>query len=106
MTAQSQIHDFARQVADHYSPKEIILFGSHARGEATPDSDVDMLVVLDHEINNTEKAIEIRNLFHPRFALDLLVRTPEDIKRRIALNDYFIREIVEQGVVLHDGNRA
>jgi predicted nucleotidyltransferase len=104
MTVQAQIQDFAHQVAQRYSPREIILFGSHARGEAQNASDVDMLVILDHEIDNVEKAIEIRNLLHPRFALDLLVRRPDDIARRIAMNDYFIQDIVKEGVVLYDGS--
>jgi predicted nucleotidyltransferase len=106
MTLQIQIQDFTRQIAERYSPQEIILFGSYARGEANNSSDVDLLVILDHDTDNVEKAIEIRNLLHPRFALDLLVRRPDDIARRIAMNDFFIQDIVNEGVVLYDGRRS
>ena len=106
MTQQYQIQDFAQQIAERFSPEKIILFGSQARGKAHEDSDVYMLVVLDHETENVEKAIEILNLLHPHFALDLLVRRPRDIARRIAMNDYFILEIIEQGVILYDRSRS
>jgi predicted nucleotidyltransferase len=105
MTSQTQILQFANQIAERYSPEKIILFGSHATGQANDDSDVDMLVVLDHETQNIEKAIEIRNIFHPRFALDLLVRRPNDIAQRIEMDDFFLKEIFTEGVVLYDGAR-
>ena len=46
MTVQAQLQDFASKIAEKYSPQEIILFGSHARGEAQSASDVDLLVIL------------------------------------------------------------
>ena len=106
MIQDQQIKDFASEVAVHFSPEKIILFGSHARGQAYAGSDVDILIVLDHETENVEKAIEILNLLHPHFALDLLVRRPKDVARRIAMNDYFMKQIIEQGVTLYDGSRS
>jgi predicted nucleotidyltransferase len=102
MTPFEQITDFAKDIASRFAPEKIILFGSRARGVATPDSDVDLMVILDHETENVEKAVEIRNTLHPRFPLDLLVRRPSDITRRIAMHDNFIREIVQEGVVLYE----
>lgn len=103
---RKQIDDFAGEIASRFSPEKIILFGSWARGQAYAGSDVDMLVVLDHTGRNVDKAFEIEDAIDPRFALDLMVRTPTDIQRRIAMNDYFIREIVEQGQVLYDRHRS
>jgi predicted nucleotidyltransferase len=106
MIERHQIDDFAKEIARRFSPEKIILFGSWARGHAYSGSDVDMLVVIDHSDRNVDKAFEIENTIDPRFALDLLVRTPADIDRRLAMNDYFIRDIVEKGQVLYDRHRS
>ena len=106
MMNREQIDEFAGRIAARFAPEKIILFGSHARGQAYAGSDVDLLVILDHNMENVEKAIEIENTLDPRFALDLLVRRPNDVARRIAMNDLFMREIVERGVILYDGHRS
>ena len=103
---REKIEAFASEIAARFSPEKIILFGSHARGQAYDGSDVDLLVVLDHDTENVEKAIEMRIELRPRFALDLLVRRPTDVARRVAMNDLFMRDIVERGIILYDGNRS
>jgi predicted nucleotidyltransferase len=104
MTTMGDIQTFARTMADEFRPARIILFGSHARGEAGTDSDVDLLVVMAHRGHPTEKAIEIRTTLDCPFALDLLVRSPAEIRRRLRLDDWFIREIMEQGKVLYEAD--
>jgi predicted nucleotidyltransferase len=99
-----EIQTYSDAIAREFRPARIILFGSHARGEATWDSDVDLLVIMGHRGHPTEKAIEIRTRVDCRFALDLLVRSPAQIRRRIQMDDWFIREIVEQGKVLYEAN--
>jgi len=96
------IRTFARTVADKFNPTRIILFGSHARGNAGADSDVDLLVVMAHRGHPTEQAIEIRTQVECRFALDLLVRSPAEIRKRLRFEDWFIREIMELGKVLYE----
>jgi len=80
------------------------LYGSHAYGNPSTDSDIDMLVVLPFEGKAVRKAIEIRNTVHAELPLDLLVRTPEQLADRIAQNDWFFREIVEKGHTLYEDN--
>ena len=104
MVAISEIQAYSDAIAREFKPARIILFGSHARGEATLDSDVDLLVVMAHRGHPTEKAIEIRRRINRRFALDLLVRSPREIQKRLQLNDWFIREITEQGRVLYEAD--
>jgi uncharacterized protein len=106
MTNSETIQNFASDLAARFHPDKIILFGSHARDQTYAGSDVDLLVVLDHNTRNVGKAIEILDELNPRFALDLLVRKPADITRRIEMNDLFIREIVEQGKTLYEAGNA
>jgi uncharacterized protein len=48
------------------------------------------------------QAINIRTRIEAPMALDLLVRTPEEIKKRLELEDFFVREIIERGKVMYE----
>ena len=104
MVSFEQISDLAQQIGRAFQPTRIVLFGSHAYGEPTADSDVDMLVVIPHKGKSWRMASEIRNRVHPRFPVDLVVRTPEQVNERLALGDCFIEEIVERGKVLYESS--
>ncbi|RPJ28437.1 MAG: nucleotidyltransferase domain-containing protein [Chloroflexi bacterium] len=103
---QRTISSFARQVAKQFNPQKIILFGSYAYGKPTEDSDVDMLVIMPFKGKGAHKATEILLATDPRFPIDLLVRTPEQIRTRIKLGDFFIREITQKGKVLYEAAHA
>ena len=104
--SRREISAFARQVARQFHPNKIILFGSYAYGKPTEDSDVDMLVVMKFKGRGARKASEILLATDPRFPIDLLVRTPAQIKTRLKLGDFFIREITQKGKVLYEASDA
>jgi len=104
VTTRRHIKAYALEVARQFKPQRIILFGSYAYGKPTPDSDVDLLVVMPHNQRNVEKAIEIRAKVDAPFPLDLLVRTPERLQERITLGDFSLREIVTKGKVLYEAS--
>ena len=97
-----QIQAYADEVARRFQPEKIILFGSHARGRPASDSDVDLLVVMPHSERAPYQAAKIKAAVRAPFSMDLLVRSPQYLRRRLAMGDGFIREIVEQGRVLHE----
>ncbi len=99
---QRTISAFARQVAKQFNPHKIILFGSYAYGQPTEDSDVDILVVLPFKGRNPEKATEIWMATKPRFPIDIMVRKPAELKKRLKMGDFFLREITEKGKVLYE----
>ena len=106
MPTIEQIEDFGRRIGKEFCPRQVVLFGSHARGAATADSDVDVLVVMPFKGRSVDKSVEIRLKTNPSFPLDLLVRTPEVVRQRIEMGDYFLRDILRDGKVLyeaHDG---
>jgi uncharacterized protein len=90
------------QIAREFRPQRIILFGSYAYGEPTPDSDVDLLVVMPLEGRAMDKAVEISRRLEHRFPIDLLVRSPEELRQRLEWNDFFLKEATEKGVVMYD----
>jgi predicted nucleotidyltransferase len=106
MVAFARIEALSRRIADEFRPDRIILFGSHAYGTASADSDVDLLVLLSFPERPFRKSLEILNRVAPDFPVDLLARRPDDTARRYAEGDPLIREALDLGVVLYDRNDA
>jgi predicted nucleotidyltransferase len=98
---RSAIRRFARRIADKFDPEKIILFGSFAYGKPHQWSDVDLLVVMPAREELT-KAARIQLAFEPVFPLDILVRTPQRLRRRLAEGDSFLHEVVSKGIVLYE----
>lgn len=98
----NKISDFSSSIVDLFNPDKVILFGSHAAGIATEDSDVDILVIMPFKGKPARMALEILNRLNPKFPIDLIVRTPEQIEDRLAKGDFFIKEIIEKGKVLYE----
>src|SRR4051794_17511382 len=97
------IRRYARQVAERFRPEKIILFGSYAYGEPHADSDVDILVVMPAR-NEMDQAMKISLAVDAPFPMDLIVRTPKNLKWRLEEGDWFLREIVGKGKVLYESN--
>jgi predicted nucleotidyltransferase len=106
MIEMEQIEALGRQIASRFQAHQVILFGSYANGQPTEDSDVDLLVILPFSGYPFRKAAEILSVTDPKFAVDLIARTPEQIEQRLAIGDDFVQEIVEQGKVLHESTHA
>src|SRR5262245_16757326 len=97
------IRRFARQVAERFQPDKIILFGSYAYGTPHADSDVDILVVMPAR-NQIDQAVRIDRVIDPPFPLDLIVRTPRNLKLWLDENESFHTEIVSKGKVLYEAS--
>jgi len=102
MIHANTIRAYARKIAREFRPRQIILFGSYAYGRPSADSDVDLLVILPHRGHSAETALRIRSRIKAPFPLDLLVRSPARIRERLGMRDYFIREVMSRGKVLHE----
>ena len=105
MVAMKDIQQTADRIAREFHPEKIILFGSYAGNTPTPDSDVDLLVILPFEGKNFTKSVEMLSKVNPPFAADLLARCPEDTRRRYELGDPLIRAALDEGVTLYERAR-
>jgi len=102
MASQSEIQALADKIAREFHPEKIILFGSHARGDARPDSDVDLLVIIDSDEHPSRTAAKITYRVHPRrYPLDLIVRSPETVRARLQMNDWFMRDVMREGRIVY-----
>ncbi len=96
------IEEVVRHIAEAFQPDRIVLFGSYAYGQPRPESDVDLLVVMDTDLRETAQAVLILQHVEHHFGLDLIVRTPANLARRVALGDPFLTEVLEHGEVLYE----
>ena len=97
-----KIEEFVDKIAKRFKPEKIILFGSYGYGSPKKNSDVDLLIIIDSKKRPVDLAIQIRSEIPAPFPVDLLVRTPEQIKGRLSMNDFFIKEIVTKGKVVYE----
>jgi predicted nucleotidyltransferase len=92
---EEQLKDVTGRIVEALAPQRIILFGSHAYGQPNSDSDVDLLVVMESDERPAARATRVSRLLRPRpFPMDIVVRTPQEIQERLAIGDYFMREVI------------
>src|SRR3990172_10013580 len=100
--SRQTINMLARQIARQFNPRKIILFGSYAYGKPTEDSDVDILVIMPFKGRNPEKATEIWMATKPKFPIDIMVRKPAELRKRLKMGDFFLREITQNHKMLYE----
>ena len=105
MIKTEDIKALSKEIARQFKPEKVILFGSHAHGNPRDDSDVDLLVILPFMGSSFRKALDILNKVNPQFDVDLIVRHPDDAKKRYRQGDPLIREAMNHGEVLYERRR-
>lgn len=99
---RKEIQEMVKIILERFDPERIILFGSHARGEAGPDSDVDLLVVMKVEGSKREKQLELRAALHDiHVPKDIIVSIPEEFEWRKEIVGTIERPAVREGRVLY-----
>ncbi|MGB2761955.1 MAG: nucleotidyltransferase domain-containing protein [Minisyncoccales bacterium] len=102
MSKEKEIKKIVNQIVEKYKPEKIILFGSFAHGRQTKDSDVDLFIIKSTNEPRTKRHLKVDRILLDRIMpLDILVYTPQEIKKRLSFGDFFIRNIIQQGKVLY-----
>ena len=100
---QAQIDRMVKRIVRRFHPEKIILFGSRARGDAGPDSDVDLLVVTSSDGSRHDKTDEIRealgDIVVPK---DIFVTSPEDFAWRKEIVGTIEWPAAHEGKVLYE----
>lgn len=103
MVHRAEIQKYAEAIAREFRPQKIILFGSHAYGRPTDDSDVDLMVLMPKHRRSRRTATDIRvRLGYSGFPMDLLVWTPDRLREWSQAGDGFARDILDRGLVLYE----
>ena len=92
------------RIVSELKPEKIILFGSYAYGEPTPDSDVDLLVIMKTRAKEIDRYVKVSNLLYPRqFPVDIIVKTPKEIEaEQKKKGNFFMREVLAKGRVVYE----
>lgn len=106
MVRDEDIKALVRRLANEFHPRRVILFGSYAKGCPRNDSDVDILVELPFKGSGLNMAASIIKRLDPSFAVDLVVKTPSQIRDRLKWNDFFLQEVISGGQVLYEASDA
>ena len=82
MVHKANIENVARCMAISMNAERIILFGSYARGDATEQSDVDLMIIAKSNLPRFKRSWELYKLLRPHpFAMDIVVYTPQEIEK-------------------------
>jgi predicted nucleotidyltransferase len=100
------IQELVKRIAEGFQPQRIILFGSYASDTPRPESDVDLLIVMDTPLREAQQALAIRQHVNPLFGVDILVYSPARLQKRLELGDSFLQEIIAKGLVVYESPDA
>jgi len=101
--AQERIAEMVRLIVKRFQPHRIYLFGSRARGDAGPDSDVDLLIVMPILGSKLSKRVEIRMALHDvKMAKDIAIVTPEEYARYYKIPGTLPRIAEKEGKLLYE----
>lgn len=99
---KEQLEELVRQIVEAVHPLKIIVFGSAARGEMGPDSDVDLLVVMPEGTHRGRTARFLyRTVSRHGLSLDFVVVTPEDMAKYQNTPGFIIHEVVVEGKTVY-----
>jgi uncharacterized protein len=105
-TILTGIRNVTRQIVQQFHPQKVILFGSYAYGQATEDSDVDLLVVMDTDESPLHVAAKIAAAIEHPFPLDIVVRTPVEFASAVHRKGVFATEVATKGITLYEAGDA
>ncbi|OGP25993.1 MAG: nucleotidyltransferase [Deltaproteobacteria bacterium GWA2_57_13] len=96
--AQRKLKEIIRRIVKVAKPEKIIMFGSAARGQMGPNSDVDLLVVKGGKYNRSRLAGDIYvNLHGVGQAVDVILVTPEEVERYRNTHCLIIKPALREG---------
>jgi len=98
-----QIRELSRHIERAINPERIVLFGSYARGDATENSDVDLLVVARSSLPKPKRSVPLYSLLRAYpCSKDILVYTPEEVEEYRYLRASLIHRVLDEGIVLYE----
>ncbi|OGC21996.1 hypothetical protein A2291_07460 [candidate division WOR-1 bacterium RIFOXYB2_FULL_42_35] len=101
---EKHIRAIVLKAAEKVKPQKVILFGSYAYGKPNKDSDVDLLFIKKTNLGRIDRYCLISDNLEHHFAMDILVKTPAEVKKRLKMGDPFYKEIINRGKVLYESS--
>jgi len=103
MIDKTTISNIIFKIATNADPDKIYLFGSYASGNATEDSDVDLLIIKDSIEPKHSRSIEIqRLLIGSKIPVDILVYTNDEFKTEISNQYSFVNSAIKNAQLMYE----
>ena len=103
MFEEKLLEDIVERILKVTQPEKIILFGSYARGEATEDSDIDILIIQPSDLPRYKRSIPVRLALKGLFpSKDIIIYTPEEVKEWESASTSFVSTALQEGRVLYE----
>ena len=103
MVEISKINDIVERIATKFDPDKIILFGSYAAGNATTDSDLDLLIIKDTDLPRHKRSFDIqKSLIGLKIPLDILVYTNREFESEKNESFSFINAAIKTSKLLYE----
>jgi len=102
---QKELDKLSKQIIKKYKPEKIILFGSLVDGNLRESSDIDLLVIKESNKDYWDRAEEIAGILggiRLNVPKDVLNITPKELKYRLSINDFFIKDIIDNGKTIYE----
>jgi uncharacterized protein len=103
MIDEKLIRQVTDTIVEKFHPRRVVLFGSYARGDAGPDSDLDLMVEMESDLSPFRRAVEVSKAFRFRdWALDVFVYTPREVAANRGVLGTLIDLIEKEGRTLYE----
>lgn len=103
MLSQKTIRQAVNRIVQAARPNKVILFGSYARGDVTPDSDLDLMVILPGQPDKVAEMIRLRQVIGVvGTGVDVLVFSEEEAQRRGQVPGTVVYWASKEGKVLYE----
>lgn len=103
MVDKGIVQTMTNLIVERFAPLKVIVFGSWARGEETPDSDLDFLVVVPYRNSKRDCQVairrELKDFLVPK---DIIVLSPEEFVQKGTLNGYIYKTAIQEGKILYE----
>jgi len=103
MTDSALLANITNKIVEDFHPRRIILFGSHARGDAKAESDLDLFIEMETTASPPQRAVEISSIFGLRpWSVDLVVYTPTEVEKLRGVQGTLLSLIEAEGKTLYE----
>jgi predicted nucleotidyltransferase len=105
LKTETILKEIVEKLKRNYDPLKIILYGSHAYGNPTEDSDIDLLILKDTTKRRVDRFVDVKRIIYNqnlKIPISPLVYTPSELEERLKIGDDFVEEIIQRGVVLYE----